>query len=121
MNTLVRDIETGSNVNLDDFINRRGIVVLYFTSYKVSVHPRIKPVLSRLIKKWNDKGVSIGICDLGHNGSSGVKVGEHDIHFFNLPLIFFYHSGELKYTLQTINQDEEFEELFVKMFSEYNN
>jgi hypothetical protein len=116
----VKDIETNSKVDLDTFINKKGIVVLYFRSHKISVTPKIEPVLHRVIEKWRNKGVSIGICNLGIS-LEGLKIGEYEIHFYHLPLFFLYHSGELKYTLQTLVKDEDFEEVFVKMFNEYKN
>ncbi|MCE7747229.1 MAG: hypothetical protein GPJ51_02460 [Candidatus Heimdallarchaeota archaeon] len=117
MGSIIRDLETNELVKSEDFVNRNGIVVVYFSSSKVTVHPRIRPVLSRLIKIWKNRGVSIGICDLGF-GPSGVKVGDQEIHFYYLPLILFYHSGELKYSYGGINRDEDFEEIFVKIFRE---
>ncbi|MHA1200886.1 MAG: hypothetical protein ACTSQF_16350 [Candidatus Heimdallarchaeaceae archaeon] len=118
MKSLVRDLETNQSVDLDEFIVRKGIVVLYFRSHKVNVTPRIEPILYRVIEKWKNRGVSIGVCELGFSGS-GLKISDHEIHFYHLPLLFIYHSGSLKYTPQGIFRDEIFDEMFVKMFEEY--
>ncbi|MCE7747353.1 MAG: hypothetical protein GPJ51_03085 [Candidatus Heimdallarchaeota archaeon] len=115
MNDFVRDLETGTKVEIEDFINRKGIVVLYFTSPQFAVSPRIEPILSRLIQKWKYRGVSIGICTIGVV-SSGIKVREQEIQFYHLPLYFFYHSGKLKFQLQDLYKDEDFEEIFVEIF-----